>query len=421
MDKKYTLVNVKFAATLSMTAILFFNSSMAQAYTLYHIQNAADGLCLPEQDSSPEEVLHRNGIKQSGNPTPEETTALAKGLAQVENLNGSPIPQSWRLNFNYMTATGDWDQSESRLNVKRPKGSDDGTNIGRLMHELGHKVGDSGVYQKYASYTGHARCAISEYATSKFNEEFAEVFSAYIVYPDLLEKKCPQAFSFMSTQLFPHTNDKVAFCKDNIESSEKVSKEDTVTSENGDEQADNNDKEKADDSKKSNIGKYLAIAGVVGVAGIAAVMALSGGKGKSSKKDKEDKEDRAPASTPAAASSTVVTPNAVVTTAVTPNASPVVSTSATATVSPAVSTAATGTASPAVSTAETPAVSATTPQATSAAMPHTVSTFAIPANSTAAVPATVSTQETEDDQVKAEKSDNSNNVADESVPTGDDN
>lgn len=222
MKKKFALVNSKSVFKLSLIAAMVLSGDLALAgkakkaigghYTVYRYEVAAKGSCVPDHGSNPSEVLRRNGIKYLGNPSSAEVTALAKGVAQVENLLGDPLPRPWRQNFNFINASGSWNQGPTTINVRRPKGSPKGANVGRLMHELGHRVGNSGVYQKYASYTGRTRCAITGYAASKFNEEFAEVFEAYVVYPDLLEKKCPKAFDFMSTQLFPNTNHKIASC-----------------------------------------------------------------------------------------------------------------------------------------------------------------------------------------------------------------
>lgn len=184
-------------------------------YTMYRHETAAGGLCIPRTSESPEKVLKRNGIRTIGKPTAAEVKALAKGIGQVERLLGDPIPKSWQQDYQYHSATGKWNQGAHTINVRRPVGSPKGSNVGRLMHELGHKVGNAGVYSQYASYTRGADCKITGYATTKDNEEFAEVFSAYVTYPDLLQQKCPKAFEFMSKRLFPNSKNKIASCKSN--------------------------------------------------------------------------------------------------------------------------------------------------------------------------------------------------------------
>ncbi|WP_374029886.1 hypothetical protein [Bdellovibrio bacteriovorus] len=207
MDKKLTLV------TLFATFALFSEGAFANFYTVYRYPVAAAGSCIKPHDSSPREILRRNGIGYHGNPSQSEIAALAKGVGQVERLLGDPLPHPWRQNYKFIDASGKWNQGPTTINIRRPRGSAKGTNVGRMMHELGHKVGNSGVYQSYAKFTGRTRCRITGYAASKFNEEFAEVFEAYVVYPDLLAQKCPKAFEFMATRLFPNTNDEISTCK----------------------------------------------------------------------------------------------------------------------------------------------------------------------------------------------------------------
>lgn len=180
-------------------------------YTMYRYPIAAGGVCMPEPDGSAASVLRRNGISYQGRPSSGELEALAKGIGQIENLLGKPLPAGWRTTYNYINASGKWNQGASAINVRRSPGSCKGENVGRLMHELGHKVGNSGVYSQYRSYVGSS-CGITGYARTKSNEQFAEVFSAYVTYPDLLKKKCPQAYSFFATKLFPNSQSDVATC-----------------------------------------------------------------------------------------------------------------------------------------------------------------------------------------------------------------
>ncbi|WP_374078785.1 hypothetical protein [Bdellovibrio bacteriovorus] len=226
MAKKLTLAEQKSVTLFSklvtsfsmiaLVASVTFSSEQTYAqnfYTMYRYPVAATGSCIAAHDSTPKEILERNGIDYSGNPSEAEIAALAKGIAQVERLCGDPIPHPWRQDYKFIQASGKWNQGANTINVRRLKGSPKGTNVGRMMHELGHKVGNSGVYQQYARFTGRTRCRITGYAASKFNEEFAEVFEAYVVYPDLLKQKCPKAFEFMVSRLFPNTNNKIASCK----------------------------------------------------------------------------------------------------------------------------------------------------------------------------------------------------------------
>lgn len=321
MEKNFTLVHILIATLVFGSEIAFARRTQSSAdasggyYTVYRYDAAATGSCMPNRGANPSGALQRNGIRTVGNPNAAEIAALSRGLAQVENLLGAPLPQGWRQNYNFMYATGAWNQGAATINIRRPRGSNQGTNVGRLMHELGHKVGNSGVYQKYASFTGRTRCAITGYAKTKFNEEFAEVFAAYVTYPDLLVKKCPKAFSFMSTQLFPNSSNKIASCdgssiasndsdsdSDSDSSSriptptprpsdidtlsEEESQDDVVvTPDNGDDEEDYDDREES-----GGIGLGGAAIGAAGLL-IPAVMMMSGG-------DDDDDKKREPATSP---------------------------------------------------------------------------------------------------------------------------
>lgn len=81
---------------------------------------------------------------------------------------------------------------------------------GIFVHELGHFVANKlGLYPKYRTQV-KKRCKISKYMYQtrtgrkhkSINEEFAEVFAAYLIYPKKLKRKCPQSYEFMRKKLF---------------------------------------------------------------------------------------------------------------------------------------------------------------------------------------------------------------------------
>lgn len=185
-------------------------------HPMYTYKIAATGQCIQRKSSDYRSVLRRNGIGWKGDPSQRELAALAKGIGQVENLLGRPLPSSWRTKYNYITISwkkrSTWNQGASAINVRRQKGTAKGENVERLMHELGHKVGNTGQYQKYLRYTGGKWCPITDYAMKDSHEQFAEVFGAYVTYPDLLKSKCPRAYGFFANKLFPNSQSKVATC-----------------------------------------------------------------------------------------------------------------------------------------------------------------------------------------------------------------
>lgn len=191
-------------------------------FALYQDARAGRAICVPPA-SNPAAVLSRNGITTGGKVSSAEQAALAKGVAQVERLLGHPLPQAWRTRYNFISATGAWNQSANGINVRRIPGSATGLLTGRMMHELGHKVGNTGVYSKYRQATGGKICGITPYASrgskktvSRANEEFAEVFEAYVAFPDLLKAQCPKSYDYFAKSLFPNSSGYMATCKNGI-------------------------------------------------------------------------------------------------------------------------------------------------------------------------------------------------------------
>lgn len=193
------------SAAILMGAWAMLPAQAKVAYALYQHSGSKNGYCMAPPSGDPQAVLNRNGIKTSGNPRKAELKALAKGISQIERLNGGPMPNKWKTTYNFINAGGAWNQGASSINVRRPSGSDKGENVTRMMHELGHKVGNSGAYGDYNSYTKGKSCGLTHYCKNRArgrNEEFAEVFAAYVVNPDLLKKNCPESYNFFNRRLF---------------------------------------------------------------------------------------------------------------------------------------------------------------------------------------------------------------------------
>lgn len=84
------------------------------------------------------------------------------------------------------------------------------TDQATIVHELGHLVANrGGLYPQYNASVRRA-CRVSGYCTHSSagrvhrsrNEEFAEVFAAYMVAPLRLESECPAAYKFMKERVF---------------------------------------------------------------------------------------------------------------------------------------------------------------------------------------------------------------------------
>lgn len=191
----------------------------AGVFALYQNSTFGYGKCLPSLEDPTAEILTRNGIETAGATEPERT-ALAKGIAQVERLLGEPIPTDYRYNYQWIQASGPWNSGISRpgfVTVKRFNGSPKGTLTGRMMHELGHRFGHANGGENYRAYQKHMRgkkCHITTYCGKNLNEEFAEVFEAYVVNPDFLAKYCPDSFAFFKNTLFRNSENILASCED---------------------------------------------------------------------------------------------------------------------------------------------------------------------------------------------------------------
>lgn len=174
-----------------LVTLLFLASGNASAGIYADLALAHRGGCIKVSDDSAESILRRNGITIGGSYQRADEAALAKGITQVERINGGPLPRAWSTNFNYLNARGAWNQASHAINVR--KYSYGGDNVAALMHEFGHKIGNANGGKAYSQYFNTAsRCGISSYARSKRTEEFAEVFSAYIVNPEDLKRQCPR-------------------------------------------------------------------------------------------------------------------------------------------------------------------------------------------------------------------------------------
>jgi len=187
-------------AALILLLILGSNAEARNGYLYAERPEAKSGSCISAHDEDSHTILQRNGIRMNGNFESKEIQALALGIAQLERLNGGPIPHDWRTPFHYHNASGAWNQAADRINVR--KMSYGGDNVGALMHELGHKIANAAGRKITNEYLAATKpCRLSPYASSNRLEEIAEVFSALIVNPDDLKSKCPDAHAYFTTKV----------------------------------------------------------------------------------------------------------------------------------------------------------------------------------------------------------------------------
>lgn len=160
-------------------------------------------------------ILQRNQVKTTSNVTHLELIALARGINKIEELHGKPFPGIAGVNFIYTSSDSVWNQSSGPIKVNRNWSTDTGMhsrNVGMLMHELGHYVGNNKNPENPAAYAKYFRavptpCHFSWYAQQSRNEEFADVFASFIVNPKNLLKMgspgCKKAYEFFKTKVFP--------------------------------------------------------------------------------------------------------------------------------------------------------------------------------------------------------------------------
>jgi len=199
---------ISFGRTYFVFCVFTVFSSISLADVLHSLKReakAATGACLAPVRSIQEakEILKRNRIKVGKKANHKQIISLAVGLQQIELLAGGPAE----------IVAGAFFKFPKRLPYSRqtPMAIEMGANhvdgnVGHLMHELGHYVGNQGFYELYRANVGICHftnyCKV-HYSKSRYrNEEFAETWAAFITHPELLknsdQRGCREAFEFFS-------------------------------------------------------------------------------------------------------------------------------------------------------------------------------------------------------------------------------
>lgn len=189
---------------------------------------AASGRCLipaVTTDTQAESILNQYKIA-TDDARPAERLAIARGLAQVQALLGKPASFAGNVRFSFAARKGysSYDgfsggRHQIRMNRCDSKGKNcAANNVAHLMHELGHKVGHASFARGESFYEAYSRlaggCRPTAYAMSNRNEEFAEVFAAFLTHPELLsggDAACKRAYAFFSRDVFV-ANGELASC-----------------------------------------------------------------------------------------------------------------------------------------------------------------------------------------------------------------
>lgn len=184
---------------------------------------SSQGQCLKKTDSKTgkaigglvaRQILKRNSITTTANASEGELVALAIGVHRIEELHGKPFEGTKGAHYIYTQASRVWNQHAGPIHVNRNWSKHTGMhseNIGMLMHELGHYVGNNKNPLNTASYAKYFRavpqpCYFSWYAKQSRNEEFADVFATFIMNPNNLLKfgsaSCKRAYDFFRKEVF---------------------------------------------------------------------------------------------------------------------------------------------------------------------------------------------------------------------------
>lgn len=162
-------------------------------------------------------ILVRNGVQVGRETNDKQLVSLAMGIQQLELLSGGKAKYVSGSTFRFL--------KNSRYSAQRPNGiymganHEDG-NVAHLMHELGHFVGNNGLY---AGYKQLGRCNLTGYSHKIWNsetarnEEFSESFAAFVASPgrlrDSSNQACREVFAYFSKH-YPNAQ-KYAICDRN--------------------------------------------------------------------------------------------------------------------------------------------------------------------------------------------------------------
>ncbi|MAF77806.1 MAG: hypothetical protein CME63_12190 [Halobacteriovoraceae bacterium] len=203
---------------LTLAVIGFSGLSQAQAkspypYSLKNYDKPSKG-CYPVSRVSLTEardIIRLQKLKLVG-AGPIETRTLGAALTWMHYLNGDEPLRSatWKRRDPYqiriVSGNGSSGQRWDHILIRRNGHKQHGESVAQHVHELAHLIGNNGSYQLYRNHMkGYGYCLVSGYSDNRFNEQFAEVFTAFVTEPALLTKNsstpkaCKRAFDFFES------------------------------------------------------------------------------------------------------------------------------------------------------------------------------------------------------------------------------
>ena len=200
----------KAVATSVLSLMVSLSGLSAHALAVKHDPVAARG-CIPmvSLEKANEEISKYN-LRTVG-AKPEELKTLGTGLFWLEKLDyGQPLDELNNAGPAYTITFADG----SRFSHRTPEGilihrngyHQFGRNEAQIIHEIGHQVGRHGAYEEYIKATRGQYCIVSGYSGANSNEQFAEVFAAFVTKPSLIRNNgsvgCKRAYKYFSENLF---------------------------------------------------------------------------------------------------------------------------------------------------------------------------------------------------------------------------
>lgn len=207
MQNNLNHILTKALLTLGFTALTGFTPS-AFALSVKADPIAIRGCISKIPVASSKSIIDRYNYQLIG-ATTMETRSLGTTLAWIERLNGGkpfqPAIAHDGYGVRFREKKGHSAQRTGEIAINRNGALNYGENIAQLAHEIGHLVGNNGMYGDYRAAIGSTHrhpkyCKVSGYSDDKANEQFAEVFAAFVTRPELIKSSkdpvCKKAYAF---------------------------------------------------------------------------------------------------------------------------------------------------------------------------------------------------------------------------------
>lgn len=210
--------------------------TVCAAQTVHALSVKADPLatrgCIPKVSvAEAKKIVDQYNYKLIG-ATPMETRSIGTSLTFIERLNGgktfTPAVAREGYGVRFREKKGHSAQRSGEIAINRNGDLKYGENVAQLTHEIGHLVGNNGLYEEYRTALGHTRrhpkyCKVSGYSTSRANEQFAEAFAAFVTRPELIkdskDPNCKKAWAFFKKKFPGHAlADKCYVAQNEVES-----------------------------------------------------------------------------------------------------------------------------------------------------------------------------------------------------------